>query len=323
MSQITVTENVRQAPRVLFFGMPGNFSAPILATLLQHGINVCAVVLPAISRPGIQPAAIQRRLPPRALRSVLPLVREGVPADFLQVATVRRVPIWEVSRLASSETIEVLAGYQPDLICVACFSLRVPRAILTLPPLGCLNVHPSLLPANRGPVPLFWALHEGRTTTGVTIHEMTEKMDCGPILAQETLPIPDGSRYDQLEARCAELGGKLLARTVRELSEGRVTRVPQDESRSSYQSFPTAEDFVLNVASWGARHLYNFIRGVRNWEFPLVLHTAAGQILVHDAISFGHEEVPPTFEQDRGVRLVRCRAGWVCVLCHYQDQPVS
>src|SRR6266536_191528 len=109
-------------------------------------------------------------------------------------------------------TIRVLTEYQPETICVACFSKRIPRDILDIPRLGCLNVHPSLLPANRGPEPLFWTFREGNQRTGVTIHLMDEGMDTGPIVAQEALEIPDGISYTQLEAQCAELGGKLLAR---------------------------------------------------------------------------------------------------------------
>src|SRR5204862_1767507 len=112
------------------------------------------------------------------------------------------------------------------IICVACFSQRIPRIILDLPRLGCLNVHPSLLPANRGPVPLFWTFREGHQQTGVTIHLMNEGMDTGDILAQEPIEVPSGISYAQLELQCATLGGKLLARTVWVSYRGLAIRVP-------------------------------------------------------------------------------------------------
>ncbi len=328
MSQSRCKNPFKEGPRVLFFGMQGTFSPPSLAALLKNGMDVCAIVLPAIPLPGMRPPVIRRRTQEQARRTILPLIREGVPTDLVQIATSRQIPIWEVSRLAHAETVETLAAYHPDFICVACFSRHIPHVILQLPEYGCLNVHPSLLPANRGPLPLFWDLREGRVTTGVTIHEIEEKMDRGAILAQETFSIPDGISYEQLEARCAELGGKLLAQTVQAVCEGRARRVPQDETKSSYRSFPTAEDFLVDPSSWSARHLYNFIRGVRNWESPIVLQMADEQLLAHDAVDFGEGEPPSRFADDSGLQwndghLVKCWGGWVRVLSDYQGKPAS
>jgi methionyl-tRNA formyltransferase len=252
-------------------------------------------------------------------RAVLSL--QGVPEDFFQLASSRGIPIWEVRSFSHPETVSTLASYQPDFICVACFSRRIPRVLLEIPTRGCLNVHPSLLPANRGPVPLFWILREGRDVAGVTIHEIEETMDSGAILAQEVVPVPDGGSYEQLEARCALLGGALLARTVWDVYAGHAIRQSQDESKSSYQTFPEASDLVIEPSSWQARHLYNFIRGIRNWDFPLVLSIAGEQWIVRDAVAFGGEESPPPLESDRAVQwaylhLVECQAGWVRVLLH-------
>ncbi|HEU5231118.1 MAG TPA: methionyl-tRNA formyltransferase [Ktedonobacteraceae bacterium] len=258
-----------QSPRVLFFGMPGNFSLPVLMALLKDGIEVCAVVIPTTSDASNQPQAIQLRESPRIARSTLPLVNAALQRSIVQLSWERKIPLWEVAQLADTETVSVLAAYQPDAICVACFSLLIPEVIRDLPRFGCLNVHPSLLPANRGPVPLFWTLREGHRTTGVTIHLMSEKMDSGDILAQEEIAVPDGIRYRQLEQRCAERGGALLARTLRDLDQGRASRTPQDESKSSYHSFPTDADFVIRPEEWDAQHLANFIHGISDWGEPV------------------------------------------------------
>jgi len=165
-------------------------------------------------------APMRLRERPQAARSGLPVLQSTLHTSILQVAWERQIPVWEVQSLFDPETIATLAEYTPDVICVACFSKRIPRAVLDIPRLGCLNVHPSLLPANRGPEPLFWTFREGSERTGVTIHLM---MDTGPIVAQEALEVPDGISYAELERQCAVLGGILLAGSVWELFNGLVT----------------------------------------------------------------------------------------------------
>jgi methionyl-tRNA formyltransferase len=277
-------------PRVLFFGMQGNFSHPALRALLDTGIEVCAVIIPATQTPGLELPAIRRRDQPRGARSMLPLLHSSLHTSILQLASERDIPVWEVHRLPDPQTVSILAAYQPDIICVACFSQRIPRAILNLGLLGCLNVHPSLLPANRGPVPLFWTFREGHQQTGVTIHFMNEGMDTGDILAQEPIDVPSGISYAQLELQCATLGGELLARTVWDIYKEVAVPVPQDEAHSSYHPFPSAEDFVVDVAKWSARHVYDFVCGVASWGGAVTLQAGSELFIVQEAISYRHED---------------------------------
>jgi methionyl-tRNA formyltransferase len=314
MSNIT---SARRPPRALFFGMQGNFSAPALTALLNDGIEVAAVIVPASPIPGSKPAAIKRLQCPRVVRTMLPLASSSLRSSIVQTAWIREIPVWEVHRLANPETVATLAAYQPDVICVACFSLLIPAVIINLPRLGCLNVHPALLPANRGPVPLFWTFREGHETAGVTIHFMDERMDSGDILAQQSLPLPDGVSYDYLESQSATIGGELLARTVWDLYAGRDTCRPQDETKSSYHSFPTHEDFVVHAASWSARHVFNFINGLGHWDGPIELYAGEQVFFVRDAISYSNNDVSDgpgeLYREGAAGVWVRCRVGWVCV----------
>ncbi len=310
-------------PRVLFFGMQGNFSAPFLTTLLDSGIEVAAVIIPASPLPGSKPPAIQRRERPRFMRTILPLANASQHSSILQTAWARELPVWEVQRLADPETVATLVAYQPDVICVACFSLRIPRAIIDLPTLGCLNVHPALLPANRGPVPLFWTFHQGDKNTGVTIHLIDEDMDSGDILAQEPLPVPDGISYDTLEWQCIQLGKTLLACTVWSLSAGQITRTPQEKEKSSYHPFPCEEDFAISAEDWTARHVYNFVRGVHTWGNPLLLHVGEKTLHVHDALAYyqnGYTSKPVKNSHIAGPDMadvwIRCKVGKVHIRVH-------
>src|SRR6202140_2019891 len=179
------------APRALFLGMTGNFSPPALQALLNGGVNVCAVVLPARNHQPGQPA-LRLVEPPLKARPMLPMVQSSLHNSITNIAWKQHIPVWEVASMSAPETINLFSQCQPDIMCVACFSLYIPRAILDIPRLGCLNVHPSLLPVNRGPDPLFWTFYEGHRETGVTIHRMDEGLDTGPIVAQEKIIVPDG-----------------------------------------------------------------------------------------------------------------------------------
>jgi methionyl-tRNA formyltransferase len=309
---------MQRPPRVLFLGMQGNFSLPSLQALLESGVEVCAVVIPRA--PGASPdrPAIYRREQPRIARSTLPVITSSLYTTVVQLAWERRIPLWEVTHMADPLTVSTLAAYQPDAMCVACFSQRIPRAILDIPRLGCLNVHPSLLPANRGPEPLFWTFREGSKQAGVTIHLMDEGMDSGDILAQECIEILDGMSYAQLELACALRGGALLAQAVWELYESRAVCVPQDEARSSYHSFPTSEDFVIPIAAWSASHVYNFICGVIDWNGPVTLHVNGEHFTALKATSYSHEDIYANELEAycwQGEELwIRCKEGWVAVL---------
>ena len=312
------TVRASDGPRVIFMGMMGNFSHPPLLALLESGAEVCAVVLPAGVKDTSQPS-IRRIEPPTKARTMLPVLSSSLYTSIARIAWERSIPVWEVRRMTDTETHTVYSSYEADAFCVACFSLYIPRGIMEIPRLGCLNVHPSLLPANRGPDPLFWTFRNGGRETGVTIHLMDEGLDTGPIVAQEHIAVPDGIRYAELEARCAELGGSLLARSLWELYRGSTHLTPQDESKSSYLPMPSGEDYVVPVEEWMARRVYNFVRGVASRDRPVMLTVDGRVINVVDAISYSHENIDdldnPVSEARTGeVIRVKCNAGWIDVI---------
>jgi len=243
------------------------------------------------------------------MRPVLPLLD----ASVVELAWENNIPVWEVQHLSDALTISTLAAYEPDAICIACFSQRIPPAILELPRFGCLNVHPSLLPANRGPVPLFWTFREGAEQTGVSIHLVDEGMDSGDILAQEAIPVLDGISYAHLEMHCAVHGGELLAQTVWNLYRGLARRVVQEKSKSSYHTFPSTDDFVIHAGEWSARHVYNFICGIVEWGGPVKINSGSEFFEVRAAISYSHWNTENVPEEIGQALLVQCKEGWVRV----------
>ena len=228
---------------VVFFGMTGRFSPPPLRALLRAGIDVRAVILPALpGSPPLAPITFPAR-PSR--RRALPLVGTPAEPNILEIAREAGIDAYEVGSLAAPETLALIRDLAPDALCVACFNRRLPSALLAMARLGCLNVHPSLLPDNRGPDPLFWTFQRGDRETGVTVHLMDAGLDTGPILAQRPIPFPEGITEAALERACAEAGGDLLVSALRGLANGSLTPRPQDPARATTYPLPSPDDYTI------------------------------------------------------------------------------
>ncbi|MBX3055298.1 MAG: hypothetical protein KF770_02400 [Anaerolineae bacterium] len=293
--------------RVLFFGMTGMLSRIPLAILLNGGVNVCGVAVPAsVLPPYILPKHGRHPLTPTPLRgnyeSGIRNYEEGRPLTsspphpiiipgILELAAQHQLPVYPVGRLKEAETMEMLTAVAPDLICVSCFNQIFPPPLLALPRLGCLNVHPSRLPHFRGPSPLFWVFHEGQPETAVTVHFMDAGIDTGDIALQAHLTLPDGISGAQTEQMAAERGGRLLLEAIRQLADGRLPRHPQSES-GSYHPIPTADDFRLDV-NWPARRAFNFMCGTAEWARPYPIGVAGHELVLRTAVSFDPDQVLP------------------------------
>ncbi|HEV8192170.1 MAG TPA: methionyl-tRNA formyltransferase [Ktedonobacterales bacterium] len=280
-----------QRLRVVFFGMSGQFSLPPLEALLAADFDVRAVVVAglagqaSVSAPIVQRQAIR---PAPALGRALPMLAPGAARNILSLAAECDIPLLEVYDLADARTLNALAAFEPDAICVACFPRKLPSALLQTPRLGCLNVHPSLLPDNRGSDPLFWTFQRGDQQTGVTIHLMDEGLDSGPIVLQERVPIPDGVSESELEQHLARRGGTLLVPAVRGLAGGLLNSIPQDATRATSYSFPRPEDFTVTPER-SARWAYNFICGVGRRAEPMRIAVADEMFHVVAALDFDEQ----------------------------------
>ncbi|MFN3476442.1 MAG: methionyl-tRNA formyltransferase, partial [Candidatus Methylomirabilales bacterium] len=149
----------------------------------------------------------------------------------------------------------------PELIVVVAYGQFLPKELLSLPPRGSINLHPSLLPRYRGAAPIHWAIIRGETVTGVTVMLITQEMDAGPILLQREEPISPDDTAGTLQARLASLGALVLREALKLLEQGKLQPIPQDERLASYAPKLKAEDGLIPWG-WGARQLYNLIRGL-------------------------------------------------------------
>lgn len=147
-----------------------------------------------------------------------------------------------VADVNAPEFLERLCALHVDLvISVACPQI-FRRQLLSLPRLGCINVHSGPLPRYRGMLPTFWVLYHHEPATAVTVHRMNARLDDGPIILQEPVPIVPGETQAGLMERCKRVGGRLLAETVDLLEAGEAPELPNRRAQATYFSFPTPEE---------------------------------------------------------------------------------
>lgn len=251
-----------QAVRSILLAAQGGFACALLHELLRAGVAVHTVVVP-----------------PRTGHS-LP-VAQARTDDLAYTALSCNVPVVA----AGTDLAASLDALAPDLLLVACWPEKIPQAACASAKLGSFNFHPSVLPAYRGPTPLFWQLRDGLRATGISLHAVTAAWDAGPVLAQQTIPLSDGLSGPAIEQRLARAGAQLLSAQLPLLQQGRARFQPQDERIATYQSWPRPEDFHIS-AHWPAQRIYNFICATQHWQQSYVIHAPAAVVTTRSALDW-------------------------------------
>jgi methionyl-tRNA formyltransferase len=229
--------------RIVFMGTP-EFAVPSLEALLRSDDQVVGVV----SQPD--------RPKGRGHRLVAPPVKV--------VAEQAGIPILQPLKIRTPEFLQALSAWQPDLIAVAAYGRILHTPILRLPPMGCVNVHGSLLPKYRGAAPVQWAVINGETETGITTMLMDEGMDTGPMLLQEKLRISPDDTAGTLAPRLAQLGGRMLVDTITQLKAGTLAPKKQDDGQATLAPLLKKEDGLIDW-TMNAIALANRVRGLSPW----------------------------------------------------------
>jgi methionyl-tRNA formyltransferase len=171
--------------------------------------------------------------------------------------------VYQPAGLKENDAVERIRAAAPDVIAVAAYGGILPPALLAVPPLGCLNIHASLLPAYRGAAPIQWVLLEGEAETGVTIMKLDQGLDTGPILASRRLPIPADMDYGGLYEALSALGAALLLETLPRWAAGELT--PQEQPAAG--SYASRLERRHERIAWrdGAVSIQNRIRAFSPW----------------------------------------------------------
>ncbi len=205
---------------VVFFGSPST-ARTSLDRIIKAGFTVRLV----ITQPD-RPAGRGKRLRPSQIK--LCALENGIP--LLQPGRIRKDP----------EALELLKRLRPDLNVVVAYGQIIPASLIYLPQFNSVNLHFSLLPAYRGAAPVQWALRQGEEETGVTIFELDEKMDEGPILARRHVAIHPEENALELEDRLAQIGADLLVETMGRIRD--LKPEPQDHGLATYAPLIKKED---------------------------------------------------------------------------------
>jgi methionyl-tRNA formyltransferase len=246
--------------RIVFFGTP-EFAVPSLRALLAGRDPVIGVVC----QPDKPAGRGQQLTAPPVKRAAL---RAGL-------------AVFQPEKLRAPETVETLASWAPDLIVVAAYGKILPKMILDLPPLGCINVHASLLPKYRGAAPIQWAILRGEERTGITIMCMNERMDAGDILLQQEIEIGPQETSGELQARLADVGARVLMETIARLHAGTLMPRPQQEDQITLAPMINKEDGRIDWTQ-PAVHIARLVRAFNPW--PSAFTSLGGkQLKIHRA----------------------------------------
>ena len=197
-------------PRIVFMGTP-NFAVPILESLIDR-YNVVMVVC--------QPD----RKKNRKGKVEFP--------ETKKVALIHDINVFQPERI--KDDYNSIIDAKPDLIITCAYGQIIPDEILNYPKIGCINVHGSLLPELRGGAPIHWAIIRGYKETGITIMDMSSKMDAGDIISQASIKIDDDMILDTLYEKLSYLGRDLLIETLPSIIKNTCTRKKQDESKVTF-----------------------------------------------------------------------------------------
>ncbi|MDO3409377.1 methionyl-tRNA formyltransferase [Saccharibacillus sp. CPCC 101409] len=226
--------------RVVFMGTP-QFAVSCLEALLESECNIVAVVT--------QPDRPQGR------KKVL------TPSPVKEAALRRHLPVLQPDRMRDKEAVEELASFHPDLIVTAAYGQILPKSLLSVPELGCVNVHGSLLPAYRGGAPIQRSIINGETKTGITLMYMAAGLDTGDMIAKREVDITDEDTSGTLFGKMGAAGAELLKSELPRLLAGRVDAEPQDESLASYAPNLTRGDERIDWTR-SPREIFNRVRGL-------------------------------------------------------------
>ena len=229
--------------RVFFMGTP-DFAACSLRALLEAELEIVGV----FTQPD-KPVGRKQLL-------------EAPPVKKLALA--HGLPVYQPRKMRDGAAAQIIRDAAPDVLAVVAYGRILPTEILAIPPLGCVNIHGSLLPKYRGAAPIQWAVINGERETGVTAQFMAQALDAGDIIDVRKTAILPGETAGELFERLAPLGAELLVDTLRKLADGTARRTPQSESDATYAPPLTREMAALDFTLPG-RLVVSKILGLDPW----------------------------------------------------------
>lgn len=227
--------------KILFMGTP-DFARESLDKLYNEGYEICGVVT----------------TPDRPAGRGMKLVASPVKEYAIQ----NNLKLFQPEKISKNDEFkDEIKEINPDLVVVVSYGVILPKSFLKIPKLGCINVHPSLLPKYRGSAPIQWAILNGDKTTGVTIMYLDEGMDSGDIIKQKEVEIGENETTGELWNRLSGIGANLLLECVNNIDKGIIERTPQP---TEYTLAPMLEKSMskINWSEKTSKEIQNLVRGL-------------------------------------------------------------
>ena len=232
---------------IVFMGTP-DFAVASLDRLINDGHNISAVFTKVDM--------------PRGRKMIM------TPPEVKVFAESKGLTVYQPSSLRNEDVVNTIKTLNPDVIVVVAYGKLLPREVLEIPPLGCINLHGSLLPKYRGAAPIQWTVLNGDKVGGATTMYMNEGLDTGDMILKYETEVGENETSGELFDRLAIEGAALLSETLTLLSAGKATRVPQNEDEATYASML---DKSMCTIDWtkSAQEVHNLVRGLNPWPVAL------------------------------------------------------
>lgn len=229
--------------KIVYMGTP-DFAVAPLEALIGAGHQVMAVVTQPDKQKG------------RGKEVQMTPVKE--------CALKHNIPVFQPVKIREKEAVDKLREYPADIFVIAAFGQILSEEILKIPPLGCVNIHASLLPAYRGAAPIQWAILNGEKETGVTIMQMEKGLDTGDMLLKRAIPIEPKETGESLHDKLMKIGAELIVEALPLMEAGKILPEKQEDSKSSYASRLNKE---MGRIDWNkdAGELERLVRGLNSW----------------------------------------------------------
>jgi methionyl-tRNA formyltransferase len=198
------------------------------------------------------------------------------------------VDIMQPINLKEDDYLDKIREYEADIFVVFAYGHIIPRSVFEIPPLGTINLHPSLLPEYRGAAPVQWALIDGKKKSGVTIQMIEEALDAGPVVVQEELEIGEDETADDLYKRAIPLGIELLDRAIRGLADQSITPLPQDHNKATHCKKITREIAHIDWSN-DAETIHNLVRGLNPKPYTWTTFRGSEMKIVKTTLSYSED----------------------------------
>ena len=269
--------------RIVFMGTP-DFSVPALEALVEGGHEVVAAITQPDKPKGRGKAVLMTPVKEKAMEL--------------------GIPVYQPVKVREPEFVEKLRQMEPDAIVVVAFGQILPKSILEIPRYGCVNIHASLLPKDRGAAPIQWAVIDGERESGVTTMFMNEGLDTGDMLEKEAVTLDPKETGGSLHDKLSAIGGRLILSTLKGLEDGTLKGTPQTDEGTCYAKMLKKSlgdiDWTMDAAA-----IERLIRGLNPWPSAYTcLHGKTLKIWDGDVLEREYGVEPGTVAEVAKDRLV-------------------